>query len=117
VQSPVYLDEATEPLPDLTVLKFKDYLHLGKHEQPEDICLIVEVADSSVRSDRNRKMPRYARAGIPEVWLVNIPRKVVEVYSDPVAGKYQNTERVGKGQTLTLKSFPDVTIAVDSFLI
>lgn len=78
--------------------------------------LIIEVADSTVRDDRKYKVPRYARAGIPEVWLVNINKKVVEVYSAPVGGKYQSIMRVGRGQSLTIKMLPVITIEVDGFL-
>lgn len=116
VQGPIFVDEGSEPQPDLALLRPRDYLSLPQHAGPEDVLLVVEVAQSSVKSDRNRKMPLYARVGIPEVWLINLPKKVVEVYSDPKEGKYQSVEAVGPGQTLTVKMLPDVTIPVEAFL-
>jgi Uma2 family endonuclease len=116
VQNPIYVDDINEPQPDVAVLKPGDYLRREQHPGPDDMILVVEVADSTVRTDRTRKVPRYAQAGIPEVWLVNLPKKVVEVYSEPVGGKYQSIMRVGRGQTLTVKILPHVTIAVDAFL-
>jgi Uma2 family endonuclease len=116
VQSPIRLDDATEPQPDLALMRPYEYLATLEREQPEDVLLVVEVAESTIRDDRNHKVPRYAQAGIPEVWLVNIPKKVVEVYSDPVEGKYQSIMRVGRGQTLTVKMLPHVNIAVGAFL-
>jgi Uma2 family endonuclease len=116
VQSPIRLDDATEPQPDLALIRPYEYLATLEPEGPEDVLLVVEVAESTIRADRNYKVPRYARAGIPEVWLVNIPKKVVEVYTDPAEGKYQSVMRVGHGQTLTVKMLPHVSIAVDAFL-
>lgn len=116
VQSPIFINERTEPEPDLVLLKPRDYLAMPYHPGPDDIMLVIEVADSTVRTDRRDKVPRYARAGIPEMWLVNIPRKIVEVYSEPVEGKYRNVQRVGRGQTLSLTALPDVTIGVDEIL-
>ncbi|HEX9989073.1 MAG TPA: Uma2 family endonuclease [Chloroflexia bacterium] len=116
VQSPIRLDDATEPQPDLALMRPYEYLATLEREGPEDVLLVIEVAESTIRADRNHKVPRYARAGIPEVWLVNIPKKVVEVYSDPAQGKYQSIMRVGRGQSLTVKMLPHVHIAVDAFL-
>lgn len=116
VQSPIYLDDGTEPQPDLTLLKPLDYIAMQQSGRPKDYLLVIEVSDSTVGNDRKYKVPRYARAGVPEVWIVNLPKKVVEVYSDPVGGKYQSIMRVGPGQTLTVKMLPHVTISVDAFL-
>ncbi|HYO48927.1 MAG TPA: Uma2 family endonuclease, partial [Chloroflexia bacterium] len=116
VQSPIYLNVNTEPEPDLVLLKPRDYLKLQHHPGPDDVLLTVEVADSTVRSDRRYKVPLYARAGIPEVWVVNIPKKVVEVYSDPFEGKYQSIRRVGRGEVLNLTALPGVAVAIDDIL-
>ena len=62
----------------------------------------IEVAESSLAQDRKVKVPMYARAGIPEVWLVNLPQEVVEVYSDPSAGRYRTVRRVGRSESLPL---------------
>src|SRR5437870_3088480 len=82
VQAPIYIDEINEPQPDVILLKLADYLsRQPQHPGPDDILLLIEVADSTVGADRRQKMPRYARAGIAEVWLVNIPKHAIEVYS------------------------------------
>ena len=116
VQSPIFIDDLNEPQPDVVLLKPRDYLKRRQHPGPEDIMLLIEVADTTVLSDRRQKVPRYARAGIQEVWLVNIPKSVVEVYSDPADGKYRSIRRVGRGNAITPQALPDVTIAVDDFL-
>lgn len=116
VQGPILLDMENEPQPDVILLRQSDYAERQYHPQPEDILLVIEVADSTLRTDRRDKMPRYARAGISEAWIVNIPKKVVEIYSDPVDGKYTSVQRVGRGHTITPKALPDVTVQVDDFL-
>ena len=116
VQSPIFINELNEPQPDVAVLKPADYLRMPQHPGPSDLVLVIEVADSTLREDRGRKVPEYARAGIPEAWIVNIPKGVVEVYSEPVGGKYASIRRVARGEAITLKVLPEVTIAVGDFL-
>ncbi|HYP39787.1 MAG TPA: Uma2 family endonuclease [Chloroflexia bacterium] len=116
VQNPIHINTVTELQPDLALITPPNSPDLKYYPGIQDILLVVEVADSTVTSDRRDKVPMYARAGIPEVWLVNIPKKVVEVYSDPAGGKYQSTMRVGRGQNLTVKMLPHVNIAIDAFL-
>lgn len=117
IQAPIYIDEINEPEPDVILLKMANYLkRQPQHPGPDDILLVIEVADATVRSDRRDKIPRYARAGISEAWLVNIPKKVIEVYSDLVAGKYQAIQRVSSGQSVSPKGLPDISVAVDDIL-
>ncbi len=116
VQNPAYIDDINEPQPDLAVLKPGDYSARRQHPGAEDILLFIEVADATVRTDRLEKIPRYARAGVPEVWLVNIPKGVVEVYSDPVGGKYKSISRVGRGGFITPGALPGITISAGDFL-
>jgi Uma2 family endonuclease len=116
VQNPIFIDDINEPQPDLALLKQRDYLHQHQHPGAGDILLVIEVADTTVRLDRHQKIPRYAHAGIPEAWIVNITRQEVEVYSDPIGAKYRSIQRVGHGGVIILKAMPDVTVAVDDFL-
>ncbi|MDQ6693081.1 MAG: Uma2 family endonuclease [Chloroflexota bacterium] len=115
VQSPIYINELNEPQPDVTLLKSSYYLNLQQqqHPGPEDILLLIEVADSTLTTDRRRKVPLYATAGIHEVWIVNIQKKVVEFFVDPAGGKYNRVGRVGLGHTLNPQSLPDITLKVD----
>jgi Uma2 family endonuclease len=73
-QSPIRLDDYSEPLPDITLLKRRADFYAENHPTQADVLLIVEVADTSVDYDRNIKLPIYAQANIPEVWLVNLPK-------------------------------------------
>lgn len=116
VQNPIAVDDLNEPQPDVLLVKSHDYLQQQRHPGPADILLLIEVADATVRFDRYQKVPRYARAGILEVWLVNIPKGIVEVYTEPIAGKYRGIRRVGRGESITLTALPDITVQVASFL-
>lgn len=116
VQDPIRLSDFSEPQPDLALLKRRDDFYSSGHPTPEDVLMVVEVADSSVQYDRTIKMPLYARSGIPEVWLVDVAGDLVEVYARPVNGRYQDFREVRRGETLTLSSLPSLVISVDDIL-
>lgn len=80
VQDPVTVDELNELEPDISVCAPRSDDYASGHPGPDDVYLLVEVADSSLRIDRLRKIPRYASGGIPEAWLVDLEANTVEVY-------------------------------------
>jgi Uma2 family endonuclease len=97
----------SEPEPDVVVARGPAERYLQRHPGPEDIALLVEVADSSLARDRGQKLRLYARAGITVYWIVNLPEAVVEVYSDPsgpvAAPEYRTSERFRKGDAVPLR--------------
>ncbi len=100
VQSPVLLDDHSEPQPDLVLLRPRADYYLSAHPRAGDVLLLIEVSDSTAPFDRKTKAPLYARHGIPEVWLVVGPRRRhVEVYRDPQPerGVYQTRLQVREG--------------------
>jgi hypothetical protein len=80
------------------------------------VLLIIEVADASLGYDRHVKVPLYARANIPEVLIVNLAEDLIEIYTDPVNGLYQQTRTAKRGESFTLKTFSDIIINVDTVL-
>lgn len=120
IQDPVILDDGTEPQPDVTLLKPRDDAYASGHPRPEDILLIVEVADTTVEEDRTVKLPRYAACGIPEMWLVNIPERKIEAYHTPVGeggnAGYKVRVEYREGDTLSPETFPNVKIDVAEVL-
>lgn len=116
VQSPIILDDYSEPQPDVTLLKLRADFYAQGHPTPADVLLIVEVADSSIEIDRDIKLPLYARAGIPQVLLVNIPAEVVESYSDPLNDAYQNVQHLGHGEAVNIEAIPGLMLSVDIVL-
>lgn len=97
-QNPVRLDDFSEPQPDIALLGWRDDFYRHAHPTPDDVLLVIEVADSTVESDRGYKIPLYAKAGIREVWLVNLPAEAVEIYAEPVGGAYQIIRQVKRGE-------------------
>ncbi len=116
VQSHVRLDDYNQPEPDLALLKWRDDFYRYQAPGPDDILLLVEVAHSSLSYDRNVKLALYARFSIPEVWIANIPARVVEMYSDPVDGEYANSRVYSPGETVSPAAFSDVEIPVSQFI-
>lgn len=117
-RNPVRLNERSEPEPDLALVRPLGNLYRQQHPTPADVFLLVEVADSSLRFDREEKLPLYARAGIPEFWLVNLVERVVEVYCNPSTevGIYRQTERLREGAQAAPAAFPGVTLSVSELL-
>ncbi|HEY3353889.1 MAG TPA: Uma2 family endonuclease [Polyangia bacterium] len=111
-QSPLALDDSSEPEPDVAVVPPGDYAE----EHPARALLVIEVADSSLRKDRLVKGGLYAEAGIPEFWLVDLDARVVEVYRDPVDGRYTSASRVGREVVIRPVALPGLGLAVADFL-
>jgi len=116
VQNPVVLAERWEPQPDLAVLRRDGGLSGAWLPGPQDVLLIIEVADTSLESDRDVKIPRYAAAGIPEAWLVDLGADAITVYRGPSPDGYRDVITVTGGGTLRPFLLPDITIAVDDIL-
>lgn len=104
VQLPVTLSSVDEPEPDIAVVKGSIEAFAERHPGPEDVLLVVEVADSSLRYDRGSKLRVYARAGVPAYVIVNVPENRIEVYAGPVRaeGRYGQRTDYRTGETLTL---------------
>jgi Uma2 family endonuclease len=117
VQNPVRLGPRTEPEPDLAVVKRQGDYYRTAHPDPEDVYLLIEVSDSTLTYDRQTKGPRYASAGIPEYWIVNLVDRVIEIYREPAADGYRSVEIARPGDEVSPLAFPDVRIAVSDILV
>ena len=115
VGNPVRLSQRSEPQPDFSVLRPRaDYQTKGP--RTEDVMLAVEVSDTTLRRDRRVKLALYARAGIPEFWIVNLEVREVEIYRSPGGDSYASVERKGPGDVVTMEALPGVTIAISQIL-
>jgi Uma2 family endonuclease len=110
VQSPLRLSEDSEPEPDLMVLRPPLDRYREKLPTPEDVLLLVEVADTSLEFDREVKLPLYAEAGIPEVWLVNLKENLLEVYRDPRGGRYREIRLLSPEEEVSPTLLPEVSL-------
>lgn len=93
-QDPVILGDLSAPEPDLALLRPRLDFYAQQHPSSEDVLLVIEVADSSLRYDRERKIPLYARFAVPEVWLVDVNGRHLDVYRQPDEGLYTQQSRV-----------------------
>lgn len=116
VQDPIRLGERSEPQPDLALLRPRPDFYGQAHPEPQDVFLVVEVAETSADYDREVKVPLYARAGLVEVWLVDIAARVIEVYRQPGPTGYRQMQRLSPGQQLSSAVWPDVSLPVDEIL-
>ena len=116
VQDPIWLDEYNEPIPDLALLKRRSDFYRGKTPLAEDALLLIEVSDSTLDYDRNRKIPLYAQAGIPEVWLVNIQAGTIEVHYEARDYSFAVVKVFRRGDVLTSEILTDIKIKVDEVL-
>jgi Uma2 family endonuclease len=116
VQNAVRINNFSAPEPDVAILRFRPDFYSGGKARPEDILLLIEVADTTVHSDRQIKIPLYARAEVPEVWLVNLLRKIIEIYTAPKNGKYQVVKKAGKSETLSPIVLPELKIKVSDII-
>lgn len=116
VQMPLALDAETQPEPDLWVARgtARDYLA----DRPATAELVVEVSDTTLAFDRDRKAPLYVRAGIPEYWILNLTERCLEVHRqpNPASGQYEATTRVSEDGAISPLAAPAAAIAVRDML-
>ena len=117
VQDPIVLDDQSEPEPDISVLRRRADYYANAHPSPADVLLVVEVSDTTLEYDRDVKARLYARAGIPETWVVDLNGDRVIEFRDLDGGEYTRMESVRRGADITPTAFPYVTLRVDDILV
>lgn len=115
-QNPVRVPPDSEPQPDIALVRTPSP-RARRHPQPEDVLLLIEVADTSYRYDRRVKLPLYARTGVREVWIVDLAHDAVEVHRGPGPRGYASSQPVGPGGTLSPEAVPEIVLAVDDALL
>lgn len=102
IQNPLRLDAHNEPQPDLMLLRPRADDYRDSHPTPADVLLLVEVADSTLAYDRGPKLALYARHGVPEVWIVDLGGRAVEVCRQPGPEGYAERRRVMEGSAMPM---------------
>jgi Uma2 family endonuclease len=116
VRNAVSIGEISEPEPDVSILKYREDFYETAKATEKDVLLLIEVSDSTMSYDRRVKIAMYAQANIPEVWLVNLSRKIVEVYTQPEDGKYKVVGKLGKSHLITPKLLPELTVKISDII-
>jgi len=117
VQNPIRLSKKTEPQPDLALLRWKLDFYASGHPMPRDVFLLVEVCETSNEPDCRVKIPIYARAGILEVWLMDLQQKTITTYQDPTAASYRAVRVYWRGEQIAPSAFSDRSLAVSDVLL
>lgn len=112
VQNPVRLSDFTEPEPDLVLADLTKF-DGRRHPRPEEILLVVEVSDTTLKYDRETKLSLYGEAQIPEVWIVNLPKNIVEIHQKPSDGVYQFVKIFKRGERIVSEMLPNLSISTD----
>ena len=111
-QLPLGVAEDSEPEPDFAIV----IPTVGLTGTPTAALLVIEVSDSTVRRDRDIKAALYARASVPEYWLIDVPRRVLEVRTRPAGGSYTRLETFEREAKVRPVSFPDLEFDLAFFI-
>ena len=114
IQNPIRLGGYTEPQPDLVVARRRMDYYAGRHPEAGDVLLVIEVSDSFLIYDQVEKAPRYATAGIPEVWLVDVSGETVTVHTAPGKDGYMEERLLRRGEEIASAAVAGLRLPVDA---
>ena len=109
-QNPLRLSDLSEPEPDVMLLAPRDDFYAGAHPTATDVLLLIEVADSSARYDREIKLPLYARHGVAEVWIVDLEAAVVRFFRQPQGERYLDITSTAIPGAAPVSALPGVVV-------
>ncbi len=109
-QDPVCLSNFSEPEPDIALLRYRKDFFRHAHPRPDDVLLIVEVADTSLRYDREVKLPLYARYGIREVWIVDLENRCLHLFREAAEGGYKQVQTIERPGVMAPLQLPNCGI-------
>lgn len=120
MQSPIMLPDPdgiyNEPEPDAAVTREPENAYNGRHPGPEDLRLVVEISDTTLRTDLMVKARLYARAGIPEYWVLDLNARQLHIHRKPANGEYTAITVHAEAETVAFASRPDAPIALADLL-
>jgi Uma2 family endonuclease len=115
-QNSLRLDEHSEPQPDLVLAKPIAETYRKRHPRPDEVFLLIEVSDTTLEFDQDQKLPAYGRAGVAEVWIVNLVDLVLEIYREPNFTGYGTKTVLRAGDQAKPLAFPDAVLDVGELL-
>ena len=116
-QNSILLSPHSQPQPDISVARFRSDFYTVRHPSPDEILLLIEVADSSLEYDRRIKTLVYARAEIPELWIVNLRDRIVEVFREPTDSGYGTSVGMQPDDVLSPLLLPFLQVRPNEMLI
>lgn len=115
-QEPIILDDHSVPRPDLAVVRYRRDYYAGAHPIPSDALCLIEVSDTTLSLDQRRKAPLYAKKDIPEMWIFNLRKQVLEVYRQPGPAGYRSVSVLRPGERVAIEALPDLEMEVSTLL-
>ena len=115
-QLPIQLDNRSEPEPDLALVKSDPLDYDDRHPKAEDVYLIIEIADSTLKTDLTLKKQVYAEAKIPDYWVLDLAKRQLYVYRQPTEEGYQQEQILSEQHSIAPLSFPDFQVKVGEML-
>ncbi|WNZ22952.1 Uma2 family endonuclease [Leptolyngbya sp. NK1-12] len=116
MQLPITLSSSSEPEPDIAVVRIDPNRYRDRHPTPEDVFLLIEIADTTLSHDCHHKAKLYAKAGILEYWVVNLNQRQIIVYRHPQGDTYQSEQTLEATDTIAPLAFPEITVALKNLL-
>jgi Uma2 family endonuclease len=113
-QDPIQLDNSSEPEPDLALVRGTILDYADHHPHPDEIYLVVEVADSTLKQDCEIKDKLYARSGIADYWVVDIQNRQVHIFRNPTPTGYTSQLILTAPNSVSPLAFPDVMVSIES---
>lgn len=114
-QDPVVLNDCTEPEPDIAVVMPPLRRYLDHHPSPDEVFLIIEVADATLKFDTEKKAAAYAKSKIADYWVVDAIKRQVYIFQEPIAGTYTKKSVLSDRSTIRLLAFPEIEVALQEF--
>ena len=115
-QDPIRLDNFSEPEPDLAIVKGNILDYAQAHPGAEDVYLVIEVADSTLKQDCEVKDKLYARSSIIEYWVIDIKNRQVQIFRDPTPTGYSSQLILTETHSVSPLAFPEISLAIASIL-
>jgi Uma2 family endonuclease len=116
LQSPIQLDDYSEPEPDVAVVRVDQLDYEDHHPTRDEVYLIIEVADTSLSRDLEFKAGIYAQSGISDYWVLDVNNRKLHVFREPSQNGYQRQMILSENASVSLLAFPDVTVVVKEML-
>ena len=110
VQNSMAASNISEPEPDVMLLAYREDRYASRRPQPDDVILLIEVSDSSLKYDHDTKLPLYAESGIREVWIVDLQHDEIESHREPGPDGYRAMRRFLPGDSLAPTALPDLEL-------
>jgi Uma2 family endonuclease len=115
-QDPIQLDDFSEPEPDVAVVRIDPLDYADHHPTPSEVYLIIEVADSSLKYDRETKAKAYARSGLADYWVLDVINRKLHMFREPIQEGYQSEVILSEEASVSPLQFPTLEITLQEML-